>query len=181
MLLGGDEIGRTQHGNNNGWCQDNELSWLDWDLDEERERLLSFTRRLIELRRRHPVFRRPRFLAGHAPPTELPDSWWFRPDGRRMTAQDWETPDTHVVGLFLNGDDMGSRTQEGEPVVDDSFLVLVNASSEPVTFVLPSRRFGRRWDVVVQTDDPDAPTASHPARGQVEADSRSLVLLRRRT
>jgi glycogen operon protein len=178
MLLGGDEIGRTQHGNNNAWCQDNELSWVDWELGDEQERLLAFTRRLVELRRRHPVFRRPRFLDGHTTPMGLPDSWWFRPDGRRMTRRDWETPGTHVVGLFLNGEELASRTPEGEPVRDDSFLVLLNASPEPVPFVLPPRRFGARWEGVLRTDDPDSPPASQPARGLVDTEARSIVLLR---
>jgi len=179
MLLGGDEIGRTQHGNNNAWCQDNELSWLDWDLDEERRRLLVFTRRLVALRRGHPVFRRPRFLDGHAAPGELPDSWWFRPDGRQMTARDWETPGTQMVGLFLNGEEIGARTEQGEPIVDDSFVVLVNASAESLAFVLPPRRFGARWEVVLRTDDPDAAATSASARGHLATESRSLVVLRR--
>jgi glycogen operon protein len=178
MLLSGDELGRTQRGNNNAWCQDNEISWLDWALDEERERLLGFTRRLVELRRRHPVFRRPRFLDGHETSSKVPDAWWFRPDGRKMTHRDWETPGTHVVGLFLNGAAVGSRTPEGEPVTDDSFLLLVNATHEPVPFLLPPRRFGLRWQVELRTSDPDAPRSSHPTRGQVGVEARSLVLLR---
>ncbi len=178
MLLAGDEIGRTQHGNNNAWCQDNEISWLDWEVDEEKDRLLAFTRRLVELRRSHHVFRRSRFLDGHSERSTLPDSWWLRPDGRRMTRRDWEAPGTQLVGLFLNGAEIGSRTADGEPIVDDSFLLLVNASPEPVEFVLPPRRFAARWEVELSTADPDAPPSSHPARGRVDVDARSLVLLR---
>jgi glycogen operon protein len=178
MLLGGDEIGRTQRGNNNAWCQDNEISWLDWELDDEKERLLGFTRRLVELRRRHPVFRRSRFLDGKSDRSTLPDSWWLRPDGRRMTQRDWESPGTQVVGLYLNGAEVGSRTPEGELILDDSFLLLVNASPEPVPFVLPPRRFGARWEVELRTAHPDAPASSHPARGRLDLDARSLVLLR---
>ena len=180
MLSGGDEIGRTQLGNNNAWCQDNEISWLDWELDERRERLLAFTRRVVELRRRHPVFRRARFLDGHGPGVTLPDAWWFRPDGRRMTRRDWESGETQCVGLFLNGEEIGSRTPEGEPVRDDSFIVLVNARHEPVTYVLPPRRFGPAWGVVLDTTDPGVEEASYPARGQVHLEPRSLLLLRRR-
>jgi glycogen operon protein len=178
MLVAGDEIGRTQRGNNNAWCQDNELSWLDWELDEEKERLLEFARRVVHLRRRHPVFRRSRFLDGHSERPTLPDSWWLRPDGRKMTKRDWETPGTHVVGLYLNGNEVGSRTPEGEPVVDDSFLLLVNASPEPVPLVLPPHRFGARWEVELSTADPDAPALSLPARGRLHVEARSLVLLR---
>jgi isoamylase len=179
MLLGGDEIGRTQHGNNNAWCQDNELSWFDWELDAPKERLLVFTRRLVGLRRQHPVFRRTRFLDGHSAPSALPDAWWFRPDGRQMNRHDWDSSDVHVVGLFLNGQAIGSRTPEGEPVVDDSFLLLVNAQPDPVLFTLPPRRFGGAWEVELQTADPDAEAVSHPARGEAVVEGRALVLLRR--
>jgi isoamylase len=178
MLLGGDELGRTQHGNNNAWCQDNELSWFDWELDEDRERLLDFTRRVVHLRRRHPVFRRSRYLDGRADRATLPDSWWLRPDGRRMTQRDWETPGPTVLGLYLNGTETGSRTVEGEPVFDDSFLLLLNASPDGVSFVLPPRRFGARWEVELRTDDPDTPSSSHPARGRLEVEGRSLIVLR---
>jgi len=178
MLLGGDEIGRTQQGNNNAWCQDNELSWHDWELDDRRERLLAFARRLLELRRAHPTFRRSRFLNGHGGGSPLPDAWWFRPDGRAMARRDWEDEGLRVVGLFLNGDEIGATTAEGEPIVDDSFLVLLNASPEPVGFVLPTRRFSASWTVALQTAEPDAPPATHPARGRLDVDGRSLVLLR---
>jgi glycogen operon protein len=177
MVLAGDELGRTQHGNNNAWCQDNELSWLDWELDGRGERLLAFTRRLLEIRRAHPVFRRSRFLNGHGGSSPLPDAWWFRPDGRAMARRDWEDEGLRVVGLFLNGDEVGT-TFDGEPVVGSSFLVLVDASPEPVTFLLPTRRFGKSWTVELRTDDPDAPPAVVPARGRLDVDGRSLVLLR---
>jgi glycogen operon protein len=177
MLLAGDELGRTQLGNNNAWCQDSELSWLDWELDDARERLLAFTRQLVELRRRHPVLRRARFLDGHAA-GELPDAWWFRPDGRKMTHRDWETHDLRVVGLFLNGRELGSRTPEGKPVVDDSFVVLVNATADDVVFTLPPRRFGHAWTVELRTFEPDAAAESLPTRGVVGVQARSLILLR---
>ena len=178
MLLGGDELGRTQQGNNNAWCQDNALSWLDWELDAPRESLLTFTRRLVELRRRHPVFRRGRFLRGHGSAGSLPDAWWFRPDGRAMTRRDWESDGLAVVGLYLNGEQIGETTPEGEAVVDDSFLLLLNPGPEHVGFVLPTRRFGAAWEVELLTADPDAPPTSYPARGRVEVHGRSLALLR---
>jgi glycogen operon protein len=177
MLLGGDEIGRTQQGNNNAWCQDNELSWHDWELDDRRERLLAFTRRVLEVRRAHPVFRRSRFLNGHGGGSPLPDAWWFRPDGRAMARRDWEDQGLLIVGLFLNGREIGT-TPEGEPIVDDSFVLLLNAGAEPVTFVLPTRRFGPSWMLELQTADPEAAPASYPARGSVDVAARSLVLLR---
>ncbi len=178
MLLGGDESGRTQRGNNNAWCQDNELSWLEWELDEPREQLLSFCRRLIALRRRHPVFRRSHFLTGTAVNgSGLPDVWWFRPDGLRMRRQDW--PGGTELGVFLNGDEIPDRTPEGVRVVDDSFLVLLNASAQEVGFRLPPPRFGRRWLLELTTADPDAAPLAHNARSGLRVESRSLVLLRR--
>src|SRR3712207_1631730 len=128
MLLGGDEMGRTQGGNNNAWCQDTEISWFDWELSEDQEDILGFTRRLIELRQRHPAFHRTTFLRGEADEESgLPDVWWFRPDGRRMTTPDWNRPDAHVLGVFLNGDHLNQRSADGEWLTDDSFLLLFNA------------------------------------------------------
>ncbi len=176
MLLGGDELGRTQHGNNNAWCQDNEISWFDWaSADPE---LLEFTRRLIELRRGHQVFRRASFLTGSSPRgSGLPDVWWFRPDGRRMTQRDWQRPDARTLGVFLNGEEIRSRTERGEPIVDDSFLLLFNTHFEPVEFTLPTRRFGTRWALELATGNGVPNTAA--ARQAVPVQEHSLVLLRR--
>jgi glycogen operon protein len=181
MLLGGDEFGRTQHGNNNAYCQDNDLSWFDWSLDERQVRLLDFARRLIAFRREHPVFRRADFLAGDAAATggQLADVWWFRPDGRRMTRRDWQTADGHRLGIFLNGDGITSRTPRGEPIRDESFVLLLNANHEPVSFRLPPPRFGRGWELEISTAQPDAPRRSYAARADVLVDGRSLIVLRR--
>ena len=151
MILGGDEIARTQQGNNNGWCQDNELSWFDWDRDERSERQLEFAKRLIALRRAHPVLHRRDFLSGEdRAGSGLPDAWWFRLDGRRMTQHDWGMG-AHRLGLFLNGDGLTAPGPEGERVQDSSFLMLFNASPEDARFNLPSRRFGRQWSLVFDT------------------------------
>src|SRR5581483_7513646 len=112
MLLGGDEIGRTQGGNNNAWCQDNEISWFDWETADAE--LLEFVRRLIALRAAHPVFRRSSFLTGGSGESGLPDVWWFRPDGRRMTQRDWTAAETKTLGVFLNGAEIRERTPHGE-------------------------------------------------------------------
>jgi glycogen operon protein len=178
MLLGGDESGRTQRGNNNAWCQDNEISWLDWELDESRERIFSFCRRLVALRRRHPVFRRSHFLTGTAENgSGVPDVWWFRPDGLRMRRQDW--PVGTALGVFLNGDEIPDRSPDGVRVVDDSFLMLLNGGAESIDFRLPPSRFGRRWVLELTTADPDATGLDYAARTGVRVESRSLVLLRR--
>ncbi len=182
MLLGGDELGRTQQGNNNAWCQDNELSWFDWELDEERERLLEFTRALIAYRARHPVFRRRTFFTGASPRgSGVPDIWWFRPDGRKMTQRDWSRPEARAIGVFLNGDEIPTPGPHGEAVVDDSFLLLFNAHHEPIAFRLPTRRLGARWLVELSTADGWAgdETRSVAAREEIVVDARSLLVLRR--
>jgi glycogen operon protein len=180
MLLGGDELARTQGGNNNAWCQDNEISWFDWELDDDKRELLDFTRRLIYMRRHHPAFRRRFFLQGTSVEgSGLPDVWWFRPDGRRMTRRDWENGEMRWLGMFLNGDELHETTSRGEPIGDESFLVLFNAHHEPVTFQLPARRFGARWKLELSTADPNAEERSFAARDPVEVESRSLLVLRR--
>ncbi|HEX8122931.1 MAG TPA: glycogen debranching protein GlgX, partial [Solirubrobacteraceae bacterium] len=182
MLLGGDEMGRTQGGNNNAWCQDSDISWFDWELSGDQEDLLAFTRRLIKLRQEHPAFRRTRFLKGEeVRGTGLPDVWWFRPDGRRMTTPDWTRPDAHVLGVFLNGDELLERDARGELVTDDSFLLLFNAHHEDVEFLLPNERFGNRWVVELTTADKEERHRGkeQDARGAVAVMERSLLLLRR--
>jgi glycogen operon protein len=178
MLLAGDESGHTQLGNNNAWCQDNELSWLDWQLDERAKRLLDFTRRLIELRRHHPVLRRTSFFVGERRASRLPDAWWFRPDGARMAQRDWEQADG-TLGIFLNGEEISSATPRGERVVDDSFVVLVNAHLGAVDVVLPARRFGAQWVVELSSSLPDGVGTTYAARDRVRVEGCSLVLLRR--
>jgi glycogen operon protein len=178
MLLGGDELGRSQGGNNNAYCQDNEISWVHWDLDDADEQLLAFTRRLIEFRHHHPVVRRDTFFAGEPDAQGLPDIWWFRLDGRRMARRDWETPGG-PVGVFLNGDAIRSLTPRGEPVHDDSLILLFNARYERVEFVLPPRRFGARWRVELSTTAGEAEGRQYTARQSVPVGERALVVLSR--
>jgi glycogen operon protein len=175
MLLGGDELGRSQGGNNNAWCQDNEISWFDWETADGE--LRDFARRLIALRAGHPVFRRSSFLTGTAGESGLPDVWWFRTDGRRMTQRDWTAAETRTLGVFLNGAEIRELTPHGEPIWDDSFLLLFNAHSEPVVFTLPTRRFGAHWEVELATGEP--PAEQLGARALVAVQEHSLTLLRR--
>jgi glycogen operon protein len=180
MLLGGDEFARTQSGNNNAWCQDNEISWYDWSWDERDERMHAFTKRLLELRRDHPVFRRRQFLEGTDPSgSGLPDVWWFRADGRRMTKRDWN--EQRTVGMFLNGQEIAAPGPHGEKVEDDSFLMLFNAHHEDVTFMLPTRRFGATWELVLTTADPatEPGLLVAPARTEVPVIARSVMVLKR--
>jgi isoamylase len=181
MLLGGDEIARSQGGNNNAWCQDNEISWYEWGLRGHQAELHDFTQRLIRVRQQHPVFRRGKFLAGREQEgSGLPDVWWFRPDGRRMTQRDWDQQ-PHVLGVFLNGQEIADRTPRGESIEDDSFLLLFNSHHEDVTFTIPTRRFGSEWTHELCTFDPALEPSSDrfSARGELCVRSRSMKLLRR--
>ena len=183
MLLGGDEIGRTQRGNNNAWCQDNEVSWYDWSDSPEKDRLREFTKRLIALRRAHPVLRRASFLGGRElKGSGLPDVWWFRADGLKMTRRDWQGGE-HVLGMFLNGREITTPGPHGEDIDDDSFLLLFNAHEEDRMFMLPRRRFGAQWALELSTADPEALAGSivYGARTQVDVRARSIMILKRGT
>jgi glycogen operon protein len=184
MLCHGDELGRTQRGNNNAYCQDNEVSWIDWRLTPEQRDLTDFVRRLIALRAAHPVLRRRRFFRGatvtHAG-QPLPDLVWLLPDGRVMTQRDWRRSDAHSVGVFLNGDAIAEPDPRGRPVVDDSFLLLLNGYWEPVVFRLPGAEYGERWTVCVDTADPDGglDETEYKAGAEVAVEPRSLIVLTR--
>ena len=181
MVLGGDEMGRTQNGNNNAWCQDDELSWYDWSETAAKAELRAFTRRLIRLRREHPTFRRESFLRGlELKGSGLPDVWWFRPDGRKMTARDWQSAEP-VLGMFLNGKEIPTPGPRGETIEDDSFMVLFNAHHEDRVFLLPRRRFGAQWALELSTAEPEAEPASvtFTARTEVPVVSHSIVVLKR--
>jgi glycogen operon protein len=175
MLLGGDEIGRTQGGNNNAYCQDNEVSWYDWsnvDVD-----LLNFTRRLIRLLLHHPTFRRRRWFEGRAIHGQgEEDIAWLTPSGKEMTRHDWEQAFAKSVGVFLNGQRIPDPGPRGERIVDDSFLLLFNAHHEPIQFKLPTR-WGKSWRVVVDTFDPRRENRSLRAGRSVEAGPRSVIVL----
>ncbi len=177
MLLGGDELARSQRGNNNAWCQDNAISWFDWEAADGE--LKEWTKRLIRLRREHPVFHRRDFLRGEETGSGLPDVWWFRPDGRRMSRRDWERGDALTLGCFLNGQEIATRTRDGRPIADGSFLLLFNAYHEPIPFKLPARRFGLRWAAELDTADPHREPQIYVPRADVEVRDRAIVLLRR--
>jgi len=183
MLLGGDEMSRTQHGNNNGWCQDNEISWFDWIETPDKTQQRDFTRRLISLRREHKVFRRDSFLRGReVKGSGLPDVWWFRADGLKMTRRDWQGGE-HVLGLFLNGKEIDTPGTYGQDIEDDSFLLLFNAHPEDRVFTLPRRRFGAQWSLELSTAKPEAEPgrSRYGARTEVGVISRSIVVLKRVT
>jgi len=182
MILGGDEMGRTQGGNNNAYCQDNEISWLDWELDDARRDLLEFTRRAAALRRDHPLFRRRKFFQGQKiRGSELKDVRWLRPDGEEMDDADWATHFVRSFAMLLGGDAMMEWNDEGERVSDDSFLLCFNAAPEPVGFVLPRTPTPERWEPVLDTSRPaaDQPGGLHDPGATVELPGRSMLVLRR--
>ncbi|OIK27901.1 glycogen debranching enzyme GlgX [Streptomyces malaysiense] len=184
MLCHGDELGRGQRGNNNAYCQDNEISWVDWELTDEQRNLVDFTRNLIALRAAHPVLRRRRFFRGETATNAaqpLPDLTWLRPDAREMTGRDWQRGDAHSVGVFLNGDAIAERDPHGGRLVDDSFLLLLNGYWEPVVFRLPDDTFAERWTTLVDTADPDGvpDERERKAGTRLRVEARSLVLLTR--
>ncbi len=175
MLLGGDEIGRTQHGNNNGYCQDNEISWYDWEhLDTD---LLEFTRRLIALRREHPVLRRRRWFQGRSIRGGL-DIGWFKPDGAEMGDDDWDAGSPLAVGIFLNGDAIADRDRRGQRVTDGSFLLLFNAQDHLIDWTLP-KQWGQWWELVIETASSDRPGEKAEGSATLRVGSRSVVILRR--
>jgi isoamylase len=175
MLLGGDEMGRTQQGNNNAYCQDNEITWYDWSAADTE--LLAFTRQLVALRQAHPVFRRQRFLAGAAAATEID---WFTPAGTAMTGTDWSDNSALAVAIYLDGSDEPDRAADGSPLLDDDFLVLVNAWWQPLAFTIPATRAGTTWQTAIDTYDPARTAATAPLRAgdQLAVSPRSITVLR---
>jgi glycogen operon protein len=151
MLYAGDEWARTQDGNNNAYCQDNELSWLNWELDAEQKELLDFTKRLIRLRHDHPVFRRPKFFQGRRiRGSEVKDVMWFNPGGNEMSDEEWGSPFVRCIGVLLSGDTIDVLSFEGEPIRDETFLFLINAHFEPIVFVLPGQEH-LEWTLILDT------------------------------
>jgi isoamylase len=180
MLLGGDEVGRTQQGNNNGYCQDSEISWYDWkNVDSA---LHAFTQRLIHIRRDHPVFSRRRWFQGQALHGKgLHDIGWFKPDGELMSDEEWAIGFAKSIGVFLNGDAIPSRDERGQRIVDDSFYLLFNAHHEPLEFTLPGEKWGKRAELLLDTyalDGPEDEKTIFEAGKTVTVQARSLRVLR---
>ncbi len=181
MLCGGDEIGRTQRGNNNAYCQDNEVSWFHWNLDERARRLLEFTSRLLRLRREHPEFRRRKFFQGRPLcAANMKDLVWLRADGGEMTLAEWQQSTLHGFGFRLCGQAMDEVDERGEPITDDTLLVLLNAHADPVDFVLADAHPGARWELLVDTAAAGEPDEARrfSVGSSVRSAGRSLQVLR---
>jgi isoamylase len=180
MISGGDEIGRTQKGNNNAYCQDNEISWYDWKLDAPRRAMLEFTSRLVAFRRRHPSFRRHKFFQGRPiRGGEVKDLVWLRPDGGEMTDEEWAAGWQRTLGMRLDGDALEVLDDRGRRMKDDTFLLLLNAHHEPVPFMLPAFVSDAAWTVVVDTNRPDLEPGKEQLAGhqEVTLGARSLLML----
>ncbi|HVG02525.1 MAG TPA: glycogen debranching protein GlgX, partial [Nitrospira sp.] len=182
MLCGGDEMGRTQHGNNNAYCQDNEISWVEWKLNKHQLALMAFTKSLIQLRQQHPVFRRRRFFQGRRiRGAEVKDISWLRPDGKEMTDEDWALGYVRCLGVRLAGHAIEEKDSKGRALQDETFLLLLNAHHEPRPFTLPAHKPGVRWQPVLDTvvSQGHEKTVTLLKGGlEYDLDSRSLALLR---
>jgi isoamylase len=182
MISHGDELSRTQNGNNNVYCQDNETSWVDWDLDDRKRAFLDFTRRLVAVRERHPSLGRPRFFQGRkirGSPVE--DLVWFRPDGEPMTEEEWNEGWARAIGMRLGGKALTEADAEGKRLIDDDHFLFFNGHYEAVTFCLPKDAAGDTWGVVVDTasGEVDGGERTITAGEEFDVPARSLLLLRR--
>lgn len=179
MLVAGDEMGRTQHGNNNAYCQDNAISWIDWALSEEDLELLAFVRQLIRFRREHPAFRRRSYFQVHSAHDGARNILWFDPDGLEMNDDEWNQGFARCLGMYLAGDEIRETDELGSPLVDDDFMLLINAHHEAIAFVLPSFHAHVRWQVALDTSQPARLTAVRRfAGGDIfPLQGRSLALL----
>jgi isoamylase len=177
MLLAGDEISRTQKGNNNAYCQDNEISWLNWDQADKS--LLAFTRKLINLRLSHPVFCRRRWFQGQPiKGSKVEDIAWFSPDGVEMSDEHWNVGYAKSLGIYLNGLGIHWTDPKGQRIVDDSFYVIFNAHHEPLAFTLPPSKYGKRWTKIIDTSVEEVEDKeSYDAEATLEVDARSVVVL----
>ena len=180
MICGGDEVARTQQGNNNAYCQDNEISWTNWHLDKGRKELLAFVSKLIHLRLDHPVLHRRRFFTGREPGADsntIPQVEWFDHTGSIMDMDDWQNTHAFSMMIYLNGSDIPEVDWYGNRMVDNDFILIFNAHYEPIMFTLPDERYGRKWQLVVDTHNPNEPALSYEAGFMITAQSRSFLML----
>ena len=180
MICGGDEVARTQQGNNNAYCQDNVISWTNWDLDDSQKDLLEFVSKLIHLRLEHPVLHRRRFFTGREPgdpDDKIPQVEWMDHTGSIMDMEDWSNTHAFSVMIYLNGSDIPEADWYGNQMVDNNFILIFNAHYEPIMFTLPDERYGKKWRLVVDTHNPKGPELNYEAGFAITAQSRSFLLL----
>ena len=176
MLVAGDEFGRTQNGNNNAYCQDNEISWLNWAQADER--LLAFTRKVIQIRKEHPIFRRRRWFQGQPVKAKgLEDIGWFLPEGTEMEEENWNHDFARSLGVFLNGRGLHAVGPEGEQILDDNFYVIFNAHHEALEYKLPEKLYGKKWKIVMDTSNDEIEEQPLNDEKSITVEGRSIVLL----
>jgi glycogen operon protein len=179
MISGGDELCRSQAGNNNAYCQDNEVSWTDWTMTPERQNFLEFTRRLIQIWKSHPVLRRRKFFQGRSiRGAEVLDIAWLDAAGVEMTDETWHSPDVRALGVRLNGDAIQEVNERGERIVGDTLLMMLNAGDRVITFVLPATAAVERWETLLDTADPWLPARRLRAGDRYELQGRSMAVMR---
>jgi isoamylase len=182
MLFGGDELGRTQRGNNNAYCQDNDVSWYDWNLNDKKRALLEYTKRLIQIRRAHPILRRSKFFQGRPVlGSGIKDIMWLRPDGQEMTDEDWKSSRVHCISVFLAGTVPGEANEKGEPMADDDLLLLLNPDNKEVDFTGPVLEQVAQWEVILDTDTSEVKPPKRVLRGgeKLKVGGRSTLFLRK--
>jgi len=176
MLVAGDEIGKTQQGNNNAYCQDNELSWINWDTADKE--LLAFTQKLIHFVREHPVFSRRGWFQGETiRGTNTEDIAWFKPGGDRMGEEDWNNGFAKSLAIYLNGKGIRSLGPEGQKIFDDSFYLIFNAHHEYISYKLPPAKYGQQWMKIIDTDNPGSQQELYNAGQELEVPARSVIVL----
>lgn len=180
MICGGDEVARTQLGNNNGYCQDNEISWTHWKLKDYQKDMCEFVSKLVHLRLEHPVLHRRRFFTGrdaNMAPDALPQVEWFDHNGNTMDLEAWSNTHAFSIMVFLNGSDIPEPDWYGNTMVDNDFILIFNAHYEPIMFTLPEEQYGRKWKLIVDTHNPKGPELNYEAGFAITAQSRSFMLL----
>ncbi len=180
MICGGDEVARTQRGNNNAYCQDNAISWTDWNLDEDKKDLLAFVSKMIHLRLEHPVLHRRRFFTGREPGDAgdgIPQVEWMDHTGSIMDMEDWSNTHAFSVMIYLNGSDIPETDWYGNKMVDNDFILIFNAHYEPIMFTLPDEKYGKKWRLIVDTHNPKGPELNYEAGFDITAQPRSFLLL----
>lgn len=180
MICGGDEVARTQLGNNNGYCQDNEISWTHWKLKDYQKDMCEFVSKLVHLRLEHPVLHRRRFFTGrdaNMAPDALPQVEWFDHNGNIMDLEAWSNTHAFSIMVFLNGSDIPEPDWYGNTMVDNDFILIFNAHYEPIMFTLPEEQYGRKWKLIVDTHNPKGPELNYEAGFAITAQSRSFMLL----
>jgi len=176
MVLAGDELGNTQNGNNNAYCQDNEISWIKWEQADQD--LIEFTSKLIHLRRSHPVFSRKHWFMGMPVKKKgLTDIAWFLPEGEEMTDEHWKSDFAKSLGIFLYGGGLASVDSKNRPIADDNFYIMFNAHFEPLDFKLPEKKYGDRWKIIWDTNGPSAGPTEFGPGDNIRVGDRNIILL----